>query len=186
MTKPFDMGEFLARCKALVRRTYDRPDPVVRVGELSVDTSSRSRDPARAVGSSLRAMEYRLLEYLMLRAGQIVSKAEILEHLYDFNAESFSNVIEVHISALRRKLDSGLRPRSLIHTDPRPGICDRGDVGMKPLSIRLQLSLMVSLLTLLIITVLSDRGLHRIRGVPAGQHRHDDAIHGRGHPSAEL
>jgi DNA-binding response OmpR family regulator len=103
LTKPFDMGEFLARCKALVRRAYDRPDPVVRVGGLSLDTSSRTV-ALRGQRIALRAMEYRLLEYLMLRAGQIVSKEEILEHLYDFNAESFSNVIEVYISALRKKI----------------------------------------------------------------------------------
>ncbi len=114
MTKPFEIGELLARCKALVRRTYDRPDPVVRIGELSVDISSRIVTlQGRRI--SLRAMEYRLLEYLVLRAGQIVSKAEILEHLYDFNAETFSNVIEVHVSALRRKLDAGA-PRALIRT----------------------------------------------------------------------
>jgi len=91
-----------------VRRTYDRPDSIVRIGSLSVDVSSRIvvLDGLRI---SLRAMEYRLLEYLVLRAGQIVSKTEILEHLYDFNAETFSNVIEVHISALRRKLDTGSR-----------------------------------------------------------------------------
>jgi DNA-binding response OmpR family regulator len=104
MTKPFEMGEFLARCKALVRRTYDRPDPTVRVGELSVDTASRMVT-LRGKRVPLRAMEYRLLEYLVLRTGQIVSKEEILEHLYDFNAETFSNVIEVYISALRRRLD---------------------------------------------------------------------------------
>ncbi len=103
LTKPFDMGEFLARCKALVRRAYDRPDPVVRVGGLSLDTSSRTV-ALRGQRIALRAMEYRLLEYLMLRAGQIVSKEEILEHLYDFNAESFSNVIEVYVSALRKKV----------------------------------------------------------------------------------
>jgi two-component system, OmpR family, copper resistance phosphate regulon response regulator CusR len=114
MTKPFDMGEFLARCKALVRRTYDRPDPVVRIGELSVDTSSRAVT-LRGQRVTLRAMEYRLLEYLVLRAGQIVSKSEIAEHLYDFNNETFSNAIEVHISALRRKLDVGAEP-VLIHT----------------------------------------------------------------------
>jgi len=114
MTKPFDMGEFLARCQALVRRTYDRPDPVVRIGELSVDTSSRMVT-LRGRHVSLRATEYRLLEYLVLRAGQIVSKAEILEHLYDFNAETFSNVVEVHVSALRRKLDMG-SPYALIRT----------------------------------------------------------------------
>ncbi len=114
ITKPFDMGEFLARCKALVRRTYDRPDPTVRIGELSVDTSTRLVT-IRGQRVTLSAMEYRLLEYLALRAGQIVSKAEIIEHLYDFNAETFSNVVEVYISGLRRKLDADSE-RSLIHT----------------------------------------------------------------------
>jgi two-component system response regulator PhoP len=114
MTKPFEIGELLARCRALVRRTYDRPDPVIRVGDLSVDVSSR----AVMLGDRripLRAMEYRLLEYLVLRAGQIVSKTEILDHLYDFSEESFSNVVEVHISALRRKLNTGSQ-RVGIHT----------------------------------------------------------------------
>ena len=114
MTKPFDMGEFLARCEALVRRCYDRPDPVVRVGDLEVDTTSRTV-MCRGRRIALRATEYRLLEYLMFRAGQVVSKSEIIEHLYDFNAEKFSNVIEVHISALRKKLD-GRSPESEIRT----------------------------------------------------------------------
>lgn len=112
MTKPFEIGELLARCRALVRRTYDRPDPIVRVGDLSVDVSSR-KVVLGGQPLSLRAMEYRLLEYLVLRAGQIVSKSEILEHLYDFNAESFSNVVEVYISALRRKLDKGTKSASI-------------------------------------------------------------------------
>jgi two-component system OmpR family response regulator len=109
LTKPFDMGEFLARCKALVRRTYDRPDPVIHIGELSVDTAGRSVT-LRGQRIPLRAMEYRLLEYLALRAGQVVSKTEILEHLYDFNAETFSNVIEVYVSAPHaQKLEAALR-----------------------------------------------------------------------------
>jgi len=106
MTKPFEIGELIARCRALVRRTYDRPDPIVRLGDLSVDMSSRTVTLGEQ-RIALRAMEYRLLEYLILRAGQIVSKTEILEHLYDFDAESFSNVVEVHISALRKKLITG-------------------------------------------------------------------------------
>ncbi|MEN6336037.1 MAG: response regulator transcription factor [Phycisphaerales bacterium] len=103
MTKPFDMGELVARCKALVRRTYDLPDPTVRVGELSLNTSSRVVD-LQGQRLVLRAMEYRLLEYLMLRAGHIVRKEDILEHLYDFNAEKFSNVVEVCIFSLRKKM----------------------------------------------------------------------------------
>ncbi len=114
LTKPFEMAELLARCKALVRRTYDHPDPVVQIGELTLDTSSRIAT-LKGTRVSLRAMEYRLLEYLVLRAGQIVSKEEILDHLYDFNAETFSNVIEVYIFALRRKLDTD-SSRILIRT----------------------------------------------------------------------
>ena len=114
LTKPFDMGELIARCQALVRRNYDRPDPMVSVGELSVDTSTHVVTlQDRPV--ALPAMEYRLLEYLALRAGQLVTKEEIVEHLYDFNAEKFSNVVEVYISALRKKLDPG-PPYRLIHT----------------------------------------------------------------------
>lgn len=114
LTKPFDMGELIARCQALIRRHYDRPDPTLKVGELSVDTASRAVTfKGRPIG--LPAMEYRLLEYLVLRAGQVVTKEEIVEHLYDFNAENFSNVVEVYISALRKKLDPG-PPHHLIHT----------------------------------------------------------------------
>ncbi len=114
LTKPFDMGELIARCRALIRRTYDRPDPVVSVAGLSVNTASRMVT-FRGQPVALTAMEYRLLEYLVLRAGQIVTKAEIVEHLYDFNAENFSNVVEVYVSALRKKLDPGPR-YGLIHT----------------------------------------------------------------------
>ena len=75
----------------------------MQVGGLSLDTSSRLVT-LRGQRVALRAMEYRLLEYLMFRAGQIVSKEDILDHLYDFNAENFSNVIEVYISSLRKKV----------------------------------------------------------------------------------
>lgn len=105
LTKPFDAGELVARCKALIRRSYERPDPVIRVGELTIDTKAHS---VAAGGGDvmLSAMEYRLIEYLAMRAGEIVSKEDIIEHLYDFGAETFSNVVEVYISSLRRKLRS--------------------------------------------------------------------------------
>lgn len=104
LTKPFDMGELVARCKALIRRSYGQTQPRIEIGKLSIETVGRVVKFAdRAI--RLTAMEYRTLEYLALRAGQIVSKSELLEHLYDFNWERFSNVLEVYISALRRKLD---------------------------------------------------------------------------------
>jgi len=114
VAKPFDLGELLARCKALVRRGKGQSLPVLRVGNLEVNTADRSvwRNGKRV---ELTAMEYRVLEYLAYRAGAIVSKTELLEHLYDFNWERFSNVIEVYISGLRRKLDDSAQA-SLIHT----------------------------------------------------------------------
>ncbi len=112
--KPFDMGELLARVKALVRRGHNRPDPILRVGDLEIDTH---RHVVRRGGRehSFPALEYRLLEYLAFREGAVVSKNELLEHLYDYNWEKFSNVIEVYVSAIRKKLDADGAPK-LIHT----------------------------------------------------------------------
>jgi DNA-binding response OmpR family regulator len=125
LTKPFDIAELVARCKALVRRAYDRPDPCLCIGELSIDTNSRK---VCIAGQSvhLTAMEYRMLEYLALRAGEIVSKEDLLEHLYDFNWERFSNVLEVYISALRRKLDPK-RIHKILHTVRGQGYMLRTD-----------------------------------------------------------
>ncbi|MBI5153985.1 response regulator [Candidatus Poribacteria bacterium] len=112
--KPFDMGELLARVKALIRRSKGRPDPVLRVADLEIDTR---RHLVRRGGRELLlpALEYRLLEYLAFQDGAVVSKTELLEHLYDYNWEKFSNVIEVYVSSLRRKLEDADRPK-LIHT----------------------------------------------------------------------
>jgi two-component system response regulator PhoP len=108
LTKPFDMGELMARCKALIRRSYGQPYPLLEVGRLKVDTAAR-RVMFNDNEVRLTAMEYRTLEYLAMRTGQIVSKEELLEHLYDFNWERFSNVLEVYIAAIRRKLDPDRR-----------------------------------------------------------------------------
>jgi DNA-binding response OmpR family regulator len=114
MIKPFDMGELLARCKALVRRSYGRAASVIEIGLVNINTAKHQvmigDKPVR-----LSAMEYRLLEYLAMRAGEVVSKTDIVEHLYDFGSENFSNVVEVYICSLRRKLDSGAGTE-LIHT----------------------------------------------------------------------
>jgi two-component system response regulator PhoP len=114
LTKPFDLGELLARTKALVRRGKGQSSPVLSVGDLKINTLSRSVHRAgRPI--ALTGMEYRVLEYLAHRPGAVVSKTELLEHLYDYNWEKFSNVIEVYISALRRKLEE-VSPRPLIRT----------------------------------------------------------------------
>jgi DNA-binding response OmpR family regulator len=114
LTKPFDLGELLARTKALIRRGKGQPSPVLSVGDLELNTVNRSvRRGGRPI--TLTAMEYRVLEYLAHRPRAVISKTELLEHLYDYNWEKFSNVIEVYISGLRRKLDDG-SSRQLIHT----------------------------------------------------------------------
>jgi two-component system response regulator PhoP len=114
VAKPFDLGEFLARAKALVRRGAGHHSPIISVADLHLDTAGRSvRRGHREI--ALAPMEYRVLEYLAHRAGVVVTKSELLEHLYDYNWEKFSNVIEVYISGLRRKLDD-MYPVKLIQT----------------------------------------------------------------------
>jgi two-component system response regulator PhoP len=106
MIKPFDMKELIARCKALVRRSYGQAAPVINIGDISINTA-RHQVMVNERQVRLSAMEYRLLEYLAMRAGEVVSKADIVEHLYDFGSDKFSNVVEVYISSLRKKLSSG-------------------------------------------------------------------------------
>lgn len=114
LVKPFALEELLARVRALLRRKYAAADPVIRVRDLELDTVSRvvRRGGARI---ELTAREYALLEYLAHRAGEVVSRTDIWEHVYDFCATVESNVVDVYIGYLRRKVESGGRPR-LIHT----------------------------------------------------------------------
>jgi len=114
VSKPFDLGEFLARAKALVRRGKGQRSPVLSVADLQLNTIERTvRRGQKQI--ALVPMEYRVLEYLAHRPRAVISKSELLEHLYDYNWEKFSNVIEVYISGLRRKIDSNY-PVKLIHT----------------------------------------------------------------------
>jgi two-component system response regulator PhoP len=107
VTKPFDLGELIARSKALIRRGKGKSGAVLRFQEIEINMANRTVT-RRGKPVALTAMEYRVLEYLAHRHGAVVSKTELLEHLYDFNWEKFSNVIEVYISGLRRKLgDAG-------------------------------------------------------------------------------
>ena len=114
LPKPFDFDELLARVRALLRRRPALYPKVITVGELSVDT--RSRAVTRAGQSvDLTAKEYALLEYLARRAGEVVSRSDIAEHVWDESYDPFSKVIEVFIQRLRRKVDEGYSLK-LIHT----------------------------------------------------------------------
>lgn len=113
LVKPFAMDELLSRIRALVRRGYSHKDPVIRIGDIAVNTSNRtvSRDNEPI---DLTAREYALLEYLAMRAGEVVTRADIWEHVYDFNSNATSNVVDVYIGYLRKKL--GPRHGKMIHT----------------------------------------------------------------------
>ncbi|WP_158820255.1 response regulator transcription factor [Granulicella sp. S156] len=103
LTKPFDLGELLARVKALIRRGKGVAHPVVAIGRLSINSIEQT---VRCDGQliDLSPTEYRIFEYLIFRPRAIVSKRELLEHLYDYRWEHHSNVIEAHVSNLRKKL----------------------------------------------------------------------------------
>jgi DNA-binding response OmpR family regulator len=103
LSKPFDLGELLARAKALIRRGKGVGHPTLRAGDLVVNTLEQSVFRSEQA-ITLSRMEYRILEYLIHRPKVIVSKQELLEHLYDFNWEHHSNVIEAHVSNLRKKI----------------------------------------------------------------------------------
>lgn len=114
LSKPFDLGELLARAKALIRRGKGVAHPTLRSGDLEINTLEQIvQKGGEAV--TLSPMEYRILEYLMHRPRVIVSKQELLEHLYDYNWEHHSNVIEVHVSNLRKKI-GGSEDASAIET----------------------------------------------------------------------
>ncbi len=114
IVKPFAMVEVLARVEAVCRRTADRPAPVLEVGELCLDlTTRRVNGPAGEI--DLTPTEFSILEMLMRHAGQVVTRKMLCEHLWESDWEGTTNVIEVHITRLRGKLQKQ-RMDQLIHT----------------------------------------------------------------------
>ncbi len=104
LTKPFAFGEFLARVRALLRKRESGAPTKLTVGDLSLDlvTHRVSRDGKEI---ELTAKEYALLEYLMRNAGSVVTRTMISEHVWDINFDSFTNVIDVYVNYLRKKID---------------------------------------------------------------------------------
>lgn len=130
LVKPFHMEELLARLRALIRRSQGWAEPVLRRGPLALDTHGQSVALA-GEPVPLTAFEYRILEYLVLHADRVLSKSELAEHVYDEDQDRDSNVIEVLVGRLRRKLDpdGSLQPietlrgrgyRFRLDADPNP------------------------------------------------------------------
>ncbi len=106
LVKPFHMEELMARLNALMRRAAGWAQPVIHCGPITLDTAAQQVSvEGKAV--DLTAYEYKALEYLMLHRGEVISKTDLTEHLYDQDYDRDSNVIEVFIGRLRRKLDPG-------------------------------------------------------------------------------
>jgi len=114
LVKPFDLGELLARMHALLRRQRRVSGPILQIADLQIDTHQRKVSRADRI-ITLTAKEYALLEYLAWREGAVVGRAEISEHVWDESYDPTSNLIEVYVQRLRRKVDLGF-PLRLIHT----------------------------------------------------------------------
>lgn len=115
LTKPFAFAELLARLEALLRRGVSTaPQTVLKVGDLEMDLLARTvRRGGQAI--DLQPREFRLLEYLMRHAGHVVTRTMLLEGVWDYHFDPQTNVIDVHISRLRQKVDKGF-DKPLIHT----------------------------------------------------------------------
>ena len=114
LTKPFEFRELLARLRALLRRSGELRPEKIAIADLVLDTGAQT---ARRAGRqiTLTAKEYALLEYLARNAGRVVRRAEIAEHVWDETFDPFSNLIEVYINRLRRKIDAN-STKPLVHT----------------------------------------------------------------------
>jgi DNA-binding response OmpR family regulator len=112
LTKPFAFEEFLARVRALLRRSPGRPEPLLRVADLCLDPATRAvTRGARRI--SLTAREYALLEYFMRNAGRVLTRPMITQHVWGMDFDPESNIIDVYVGYVRRKIDAEGEPRLL-------------------------------------------------------------------------
>jgi two-component system OmpR family response regulator len=115
LTKPFAFSELLARVQALIRRSNASPSPTkLEVSDLSLDLQTRKVERS-GKNIELQPLEFSLLEYLMRNVGQVISKTMIMEHVWDYNFNPQTNVVEARICYLRDKIDRGFE-KKLIHT----------------------------------------------------------------------
>ena len=107
LVKPFDLPELLARLRALIRRAAGQSKPGIDLGEVRIET--RARTVTRAGEAvSLTAREYAILEYLALHRGEVVTRTELYEHLFDESDDTLSNLVDVHVFSIRKKLGHNL------------------------------------------------------------------------------
>ena len=103
LVKPFDLEELLARLRALIRRSASQAQSRLEIGEITIDTAARTVS-RQGEAIELTAREYVLLEYLAIHRGEVISRTALYEHLFDENDNTLSNLLDVHVSNLRKKL----------------------------------------------------------------------------------
>lgn len=103
LVKPFELVELVARVRALIRRAAGMAHPKLKVGEIEVDLASKQVSRGKEV-INLTAMEYTLVEYMVVHRGKLVTRTELYNHLFDEYDDSLSNLLDVHVSNVRRKL----------------------------------------------------------------------------------
>jgi DNA-binding response OmpR family regulator len=106
LSKPFFMAELLARMRALLRREHRTINPILRIADLVLDVASHTVQRGKK-NIRLNRKEFSLLEYMMRHAGTTLTRGMILEHVWDMNADPFTNTVDVHIRFLRQKIDEG-------------------------------------------------------------------------------
>jgi two-component system OmpR family response regulator len=107
LVKPFDLTELLARIRALIRRSAGQPSPAIEIGSIRIDPTAR-KVTQDGEPVALTAREYVILEYLALHRGTLITRSDLYEHVFDENDDTLSNLIDVHISNLRKKLGHDL------------------------------------------------------------------------------
>jgi two-component system OmpR family response regulator len=107
LVKPFELEELFARIRAIIRRHAGRAHPKLVVGDVEIDTRGRRVEMA-GKPATLTAREYAILEYLALHRGEVISRSELYEHLFDENEDTLSNLLDVHVHGIRRKLRADL------------------------------------------------------------------------------
>lgn len=103
VVKPFDLPELFARLRALIRRTANKTTNLIEIGDVKIDTAARNVSLTDKP-VELTAREYSLVEFLALHRGEVVTRTQLYEHLFDENDDTFSNLLDVHVSNVRKKL----------------------------------------------------------------------------------
>ncbi|SNX53288.1 response regulator transcription factor [Thermoanaerobacterium sp. RBIITD] len=121
MTKPFELSELMARIRALLRRDQPSKSPILKISDLEVNTLTHEVKRGNK-NIILTSKEYSLLEYMMRNAGRVLTRTQIVDHVWDYEFDGLSNIIDVYIRYLRKKIDDGFGQK-LIHTIRGSGYC---------------------------------------------------------------